>query len=235
MLMANVITTNRPEVVALIEEAARKLTRGDKIKAVALAVRRLLDENARAGSLFGAHRGSVRVHAGVDILLPALDVGARCRDQLIAFCSHARTRASGGLRIGHAALDQNLPWHAREEGPRTSSWRGAAERPRRTFQGQCRRNELLRPRSLERPSRLLLRKSASGRGDLRRCEAPTRTASRSNRPRTARLPGGGAAVVGPPASLSAWTGRPWSAAFNAGLALSVGGGPKASGRLGRRE
>ncbi|HKI13484.1 MAG TPA: hypothetical protein VKA12_00425 [Roseiarcus sp.] len=72
--MANVITINRPEVVALIEEAARKLTRGNKTEAVALAVRRLLDENARAGSLFGAHRGSVRVREGVDLLEPALDV-----------------------------------------------------------------------------------------------------------------------------------------------------------------
>ncbi len=74
MLMANAITINRPEVVALIEEAARKLTHGNKTEAVALAVRRLLDENARAGSLFGAHRGSVRVREGVDLLEPALDV-----------------------------------------------------------------------------------------------------------------------------------------------------------------
>ena len=72
--MASVITINRPEVVALIEEAARKLTRGNKTEAVALAVRRLLDENARAGSLFGAHRGSVRVRPGVDLIAPALDV-----------------------------------------------------------------------------------------------------------------------------------------------------------------
>ena len=72
--MANAITINRPEVVALIEEAARKLTHGNKTEAVALAVRRLLDENARAGSLFGAHRGSVRVREGVDLVEPALDV-----------------------------------------------------------------------------------------------------------------------------------------------------------------
>jgi hypothetical protein len=72
--MANVITINRPEVVALIEEAARKLTGGNKTEAVALAVRRLLDENARTGSLFGAHRGSVRVMEGVDLTAPALDV-----------------------------------------------------------------------------------------------------------------------------------------------------------------
>jgi hypothetical protein len=72
--MANVVTINRPEVVVLIEEAARKLTAGNKTEAVALAVRRLLDENARAGSLFGAHRGSVRVRRGVDLIAPALDV-----------------------------------------------------------------------------------------------------------------------------------------------------------------
>jgi hypothetical protein len=72
--MASIITIDRAEVVALIEEAARKLTGGDKTDAVALAMRRLLDENARAGSLFGAHRGSVRVRDGVDLLAPALDV-----------------------------------------------------------------------------------------------------------------------------------------------------------------
>ena len=72
--MANVITINRPEVVALIEEAARKMTHGNKTEAVALAVRRLLDADARAGSLFGAHKGSVRVKKGVDLTGPALDV-----------------------------------------------------------------------------------------------------------------------------------------------------------------
>jgi hypothetical protein len=72
--MANVVTINRPEVVALIEEAAKKLTHGNKTEAVALAMRRLLEQNARAGSLFGAHRGSVRTHQGVDLIAPALDV-----------------------------------------------------------------------------------------------------------------------------------------------------------------
>ncbi len=72
--MANVVTINRPEVVALIEEAAKKLTEGNKTEAVALAVRRLLDHHARSGSLFGAHRDSVRVHEGVDLLAPTLDV-----------------------------------------------------------------------------------------------------------------------------------------------------------------
>jgi hypothetical protein len=72
--MANVVTINRPDVVALIEEAAKKLTEGNKTEAVALAVRRLLEQNARAGSLFGANRGSVRVREGVDLIAPALDV-----------------------------------------------------------------------------------------------------------------------------------------------------------------
>ena len=58
--MANVVTINPPEVVALIkEEASNKLTNGNKTEAVALAMRRLLEENTRAGSLFGAHRKSV--------------------------------------------------------------------------------------------------------------------------------------------------------------------------------
>ena len=72
--MANVVTINRADVVALIEEAARKLTNGNKTEAVAVAVRQLLEQNARAGSLFGAHRGSVRLAEDVDLLEPALDV-----------------------------------------------------------------------------------------------------------------------------------------------------------------
>ena len=72
--MANVVTINRPEVVALIEEAAKRLTHGNKTEAVALAMRRLLEQQARAGSLFGAHRGSVQIREGVDLIAPALDV-----------------------------------------------------------------------------------------------------------------------------------------------------------------
>ena len=72
--MANVVSINRPDVVALIEEAAAKLTHGNKTEAVALALRRLLEQHARAGSLFGAHRGSVRVRDGFDLTAPALDV-----------------------------------------------------------------------------------------------------------------------------------------------------------------
>lgn len=72
--MPNVVTINRPDVIALIEQAARKLTRGNKTEAVALAMRHLLDQDARAGSLFGAHPGSVRVRDGVDLIAPTLDV-----------------------------------------------------------------------------------------------------------------------------------------------------------------
>jgi hypothetical protein len=58
----------------LIEQAASKLTAGNKTEAVALALRRLLEQDARAGSLFGAHRGSVRVREDVDLTAPVLDV-----------------------------------------------------------------------------------------------------------------------------------------------------------------
>jgi hypothetical protein len=72
--MANVVTINRPDVVALIEKAAGELTGGNKTEALAMAVRRLLNENARAGTLFGAHRESVQVSEGVDLVASALDV-----------------------------------------------------------------------------------------------------------------------------------------------------------------
>jgi hypothetical protein len=72
--MASVVTINRPDVVALIEQAASKLTAGNKTEAVALALRRLLEQDARAGSVFGAHRGSVRVREDVDLTAPVLDV-----------------------------------------------------------------------------------------------------------------------------------------------------------------
>jgi len=72
--MANVVTINRKDVIELIEQAAHKLTHGNKTEAVALALRLLLDQDARAGELFGAHKGSVRVGAGVDLTAPALDV-----------------------------------------------------------------------------------------------------------------------------------------------------------------
>jgi hypothetical protein len=72
--MPNVVTINRPDVIALIEQAANKLTGGSKTEAVALAVRRLLDQDARVGSLFGAHPGSVQIREGVELTAPTLDV-----------------------------------------------------------------------------------------------------------------------------------------------------------------
>jgi hypothetical protein len=71
--MPTVVTINRPDVIAMIEEAASSLTSGNKTEAVALAMRRLLDQQARRGSLFGAHPGSVRVRDGVDLTAPILD------------------------------------------------------------------------------------------------------------------------------------------------------------------
>ena len=72
--MPHVVTISRPDVIAMIEEAAKKLAGGNKTQAVALAMRRLLDQDARADSLFGAHRGSVRIREDVDLIAPALDV-----------------------------------------------------------------------------------------------------------------------------------------------------------------
>jgi hypothetical protein len=69
----HVVTIDRPDVVELIEEAAEKLTGGNKTEAVALAMRRLLQSTARAGSLFGAHPGSIKVAPGADLVAPALD------------------------------------------------------------------------------------------------------------------------------------------------------------------
>ena len=71
--MANVVTINRPDVVALIEKAADKITGGNKTELVATAVRRLLEESERKQSLFGANPGSVRIRQGVDLTRPILD------------------------------------------------------------------------------------------------------------------------------------------------------------------
>jgi hypothetical protein len=81
--MPSVVTITRSDVVVLIEKAAKKLTGGNKTEAVALAMRHLLGEGARAGSLFGAHRGSVQIREGVELITPALDVepdAATCRE-----------------------------------------------------------------------------------------------------------------------------------------------------------
>jgi hypothetical protein len=73
-VMASVVTINRPDVVGLIEDAARKLTGGNKTEAVAMAMRALLEKTERVGSLFGTHPGSVIFHESYDPFAPALDV-----------------------------------------------------------------------------------------------------------------------------------------------------------------
>jgi hypothetical protein len=70
--MPTVVTINRPDVIALIETAANRLTKGNKTEAVAIAVRRLLEQDTRTGSLFAAHPDSVRVAEGVDLTEPVL-------------------------------------------------------------------------------------------------------------------------------------------------------------------
>lgn len=70
--MPMVVTINRPDVVDLIEEAACRFTAGNKTEAVALGLRRLLEQEERRGSLFGAHAGSVTVGAAVDLVEPVL-------------------------------------------------------------------------------------------------------------------------------------------------------------------
>jgi hypothetical protein len=71
--MVTVVTINRPDVVALIEAMARRFTGGNKTEVVAVALRQLETQNARMGSLFGAHRGSVRVAEGVDLTAPVFE------------------------------------------------------------------------------------------------------------------------------------------------------------------
>ena len=71
--MPTVVTINRRDVVVLIETVADQFTKGNKTEAVALAMRWLLEQDARAGSLFGAHAGSIRVREGVDLTAPTPD------------------------------------------------------------------------------------------------------------------------------------------------------------------
>jgi hypothetical protein len=68
--MPSVFTIERSDVIDLIEEAASRLTSGDKTEAVALGMRRLLSDAPRQGPLFGAHAVSVGVSEGVDLTAP---------------------------------------------------------------------------------------------------------------------------------------------------------------------
>ncbi|MGH9481145.1 MAG: type II toxin-antitoxin system VapB family antitoxin, partial [Terriglobales bacterium] len=94
--MPSVVTINRSEVVALIERAAQLFTGGNKTAAVELALRRLLEHEARAGSLYGAHPGSVRVGAGTDLLAPVLGdpLDAEGEPLAAALAPPARARAA---------------------------------------------------------------------------------------------------------------------------------------------
>jgi hypothetical protein len=67
------VTIDRPDVIALIEDAANRLTDGDKTEAVALAMRRLLNQNERKGSLFGRYPGSVCFSVDYDPFAQVLD------------------------------------------------------------------------------------------------------------------------------------------------------------------
>ena len=59
-----------PDVDRSDRDGGNRLTNGNKTEAVALAMRRLLDQQERKGSLFGIMRGSVRVREGVDLTDP---------------------------------------------------------------------------------------------------------------------------------------------------------------------
>jgi hypothetical protein len=72
--MVHMVTVSRPDVVALVEEAANRLTGGNKTEAVSLGMRKLLAGENRSGPPFGAHVGSVEVSDGVDLLGLVLDV-----------------------------------------------------------------------------------------------------------------------------------------------------------------
>jgi len=70
--MATVVTINRPEIVALVETLAGRLTSGNKTEVIAMALRNLQMQESRSGSLFGAHPGSVTVRQDVDLTAPVL-------------------------------------------------------------------------------------------------------------------------------------------------------------------
>ena len=70
--MPAVVTINRPDVVSLIEEASH-MTGGNKTEAVAMALRALLAGQAREGSVFGAHSGSVVMQDGFDPVAPVFE------------------------------------------------------------------------------------------------------------------------------------------------------------------
>ena len=71
--MASAVTIDRPDVVAMVENIAALFTDGDKVEAVALALRHYLDSRKRTGSPFDALKGTVTVAPGVDLTAPFFD------------------------------------------------------------------------------------------------------------------------------------------------------------------
>ena len=67
--MSAAVTIDHPVILDLIDQAARRLTGGDRTAVIALALRRLLEREERAAEpLFGCLQGSVRVADGVDLV-----------------------------------------------------------------------------------------------------------------------------------------------------------------------
>lgn len=75
--MATVVTIHRPDVVALVEALAARLTSGNKTEVIAMALRNLQARDVRSGSLFGANPGSVTVREDVDLTAPILEAPHR--------------------------------------------------------------------------------------------------------------------------------------------------------------
>jgi hypothetical protein len=116
--MTNVVTINRPEVVAVIEEAAKKLTDGNKTEAVALAVRRLLDDTARARSS-SAHIADRCVFAKVSISL-CLRLTLNPMPKRVERSTGDRSPSARHPRIAHASQNGSTVATERKhpDGPR---------------------------------------------------------------------------------------------------------------------
>ena len=64
------MTISRPEVIALIEEAAKNLIRDQQDRGGCLSHAASLGPGCVGVPLFEAHRGPVRVRQGVDLIAP---------------------------------------------------------------------------------------------------------------------------------------------------------------------
>lgn len=67
--MPDTVTIDHPVILDLLDQAANRLTGGDRTAAITLALRRLLEREERTVEpLFGCLQGSVRVADGVDLV-----------------------------------------------------------------------------------------------------------------------------------------------------------------------